>query len=274
MEINIKIDIVDEEIPIHDDNKQMIIDKFIKNIKGKEIIIENSTHCGSEGHWLEIQMEISHNSNNEPDILGYEMKKNSSKITFGDFSASEYLFSKKKENIENINNWERNENKITRTEFIKYFGTPNPSKNNRYSWSGSCVPTYGTWNYCGQMLIFNDYLDLCVYYSFKNDTREEKQTYPNFIQNKIIIAIWKKNKLEQHINKKFNKKGFFICKKINNKYEKICFGKPFDFNYFVNNIKNKNIIFDSGMYEGNSRNYSQFRSLAKNFCNILITEEY
>ena len=48
MEINIKIDIVDEEIPIHDDNKQMIIDKFIKNIKGKEIIIENSTHCGSE----------------------------------------------------------------------------------------------------------------------------------------------------------------------------------------------------------------------------------
>ena len=41
-------------------------------------------------------MEISHNSNNEPDILGYEMKKNSSKITFGDFSASEYLFSKKK----------------------------------------------------------------------------------------------------------------------------------------------------------------------------------
>ena len=108
----------------------------------------------------------------------------------------------------------------------------------------------------------------------QNLNRKLKQTYPNFIQNKIIIAIWKKNKLEQHINKKFNKKGFFICKKINNKYEKICFGKPFDFNYFVNNIKNKNIIFDSGMYEGNSRNYSQFRSLAKNFWNILITEEY
>ena len=48
----------------------------------------------------------------------------------------------------------------------------------------------------------------------------------------------------------------------------------FDFNYFVDNIKNKNIIFDSGMYEGNSRNYSQFRSSANNFWNILITEEY
>ena len=35
-----------------------------------------------------------------------------------------------------------------------------------------------------------------------------------------------------------------------------------------------NIIFDSGMYQGNSRNYSQFRSSANNFWNILITEEY
>jgi len=28
------------------------------------------------------------------------------------------------------------------------------------------------------------------------------------------------------------------------------------------------------MYQGNSRNYSQFRSSANNFWNILITEEY
>jgi hypothetical protein len=257
-----------------EDNKQIIIDKFMKNVKGKQILIESNKHCGSEGYWLETQMGIVHNSNNEPDILGYEMKKNSSKITFGDFSASEYLFSKKKEIIENINNWEKGKNNITREDYIKYFGTPNPLKNNRYSWSGSCVPTYGTWNYCGQMLKFNDNLDLCVYYSFKNDTREEKNSFPIFIQNDIIIAIWEKNKLEQHINKKFNKKGFFICKKINTTYEKICFGKPFDFNYFVDNIKNKNIIFDSGMYQGNSRNYSQFRSLANNFWNNLIIEEY
>jgi hypothetical protein len=244
------------------------------NVKGKPILIENTKHCGSEGHWLETQFGISHNAKNEPDLLGYEMKKNSSKITFGDFSASEYLFSKKKDIIENMNNWEKGKNNITREDYIKYFGTPNPLKNNRYSWSGSCVPTYGIWNHCGQMLNFNDSLDLCVYYSFENDIREDKNSYPKFIQNNIIIAIWEKNKLEQHINKKFNKKGFFICKKINDTYEKICFGKPFDFNYFVDNIKNKNIIFDSGMYQGNSRNYSQFRSSANNFWNILITEEY
>ena len=73
------------------------------NVKGKLFLFKNSLHCGSEGHWLETQMGIIHNSKNEPDILGYEMKKNSSKITIGDFSASEYLFSTKKDNIENIN---------------------------------------------------------------------------------------------------------------------------------------------------------------------------
>lgn len=259
------------------ENKQIIIDTFMKNVKGKKIIITTTNHCGQEGHWLETQMGIQHNNKNTPDILGYEMKKYSpSKITFGDFSASEYLFSKSKDIIEKLNHWEKNKNNITSIEFVKYFGTPNPLKNNRYSWSGKCVPIYGTWNECGQMMKFNEQLDLCVFYSFEKDTRENKQMYPSFIQDDIIIAIWLKPKLEQHINNKFNNKGFFICKKENqtNTYEKICFGKPFDFNYFVENVKNKNIIFDSGKYEGNSRNYSQFRSSSTQFWNMLIYEEY
>jgi hypothetical protein len=255
-------------------NKLFIINKFRTNVKSKEIFIENNLHCGSEGYWLETQMEIIHNGKNEPDILGYEMKKYCSKITFGDFSASEYLFSKNREIIEKINNWKKNENIIVRSDFIKYFGTSKQSKNNRYSWSGKCVPTYNIWNFCGQMIKFNDNLDLCIYYSFNKDTRDDKYSYPKFLQNNIIIVIWKKEKLEQHINNKFNKNGFFICKKINKKYEKIYFGKPFDFNCFVDNIKNKNIIFDSGMYDGNSRNYSHFRSLTSNFWNNLIIEEY
>jgi hypothetical protein len=32
-----------------ENNKKIIIDKFIKNIKGKEILIKNNSHCGSEG---------------------------------------------------------------------------------------------------------------------------------------------------------------------------------------------------------------------------------
>ena len=54
---------------------QKIIDLFMSNVKDKEIIFLNK-HCGSEGHWLEEQMGIKRNSKNEPDIFGYEMKKN------------------------------------------------------------------------------------------------------------------------------------------------------------------------------------------------------
>jgi hypothetical protein len=78
--------------------------------------------------------------------------------------------------------------------------------------------------------------------------------------------------MKLHIENKFNVNGFFICKKVGDRYEKICFGKPFDYNYFIECIKNKKIIFDSGMYEGNTRNYSQFR--ATHFWDELITEEF
>jgi hypothetical protein len=77
--------------------KELILDRFNSHIKGKIYETENSNikHCGKEGHWLEKQMNLDHNNRNEPDLYGYEMKKESPKITFGDFSASEYLFSKK-----------------------------------------------------------------------------------------------------------------------------------------------------------------------------------
>jgi hypothetical protein len=245
-------------------SKEKIIQLFMTNVKGKEIKIMRKN-----------QMKIKHNCKSEPDIFGYEMKKNAKKITFGDISANEYLFSKNKQTIEKLNNWNENEHTITRNEFIKYFGKSNPKKNNRYSWSGSCVPNYGVWNDFGQILLFDDNSNLFIKYSFEKDTRSCKIDYPIFLhKNDIIIAMWKCEKLEKHINIKYNNKGFFICKKNDDKYDKICFGKPFDYNYFVDNIKKRNIIFDSGMYVGNNRNYSHFRSLANNFWFKLIVEEY
>lgn len=80
---------------IIDNDKQNIINLFFKNVKGIDVILESNNHCGREGHWLEKKMDIKHNNKNEPDLYGYEMKKNSSKISFGDFSASEYIFSSK-----------------------------------------------------------------------------------------------------------------------------------------------------------------------------------
>jgi hypothetical protein len=258
-------------------DKQQIITLFNNYIKGVEICVDdqNKNHCGKEGHWLETKMGIKHNSNNEADINGYEMKKSSNKTSLGDFSASEYAYSgKNKRNyINHHNNWTDEEVKLSRTDYIRCFGNPNPNKNNRYSWSGSCVPRYNIWNANGQNLTVLENNDIVIYYSFSNDTRDVKVNFPDFLKNgNIIIAIWKSEKMKPHIDKKFNHNGFFICKKIDNKYENICFGKSFNFEYFIECIKNKKIIFDSGMYEGNSRNYSHFRG--SQFWNDLITEEY
>ena len=84
--------------------------------------------------------------------------------------------------------------------------------------------------------------------------------------------------MKRLVNNKFNQNGFFICKKDNNGiYNKICFGKPFNFELFIKNIKLHNIIFDSGMYYDNiklnNRLYQQWRS-NNNFWNKLIIEEF
>ena len=82
------------------------------------------------------------------------------------------------------------------------------------------------------------------------------------------------DKSEKHILRKFGVKGFYICKKNKeNVYYKICFGKAFDFQFFKTSLENKKIILDSGMYQGNSRNYSQFRA-DKSLWYGLITDEH
>ena len=251
-----------------------IIDTFNKNVKNVKICLGayHSKHSGKEGHWLEKKMGIVHNAKNEPDLLGYEMKKSSSKITLGDFSAAEYAFSAKRKLINAYNNWTDNV-VMSRTNFIKFFGNPNPLKSNRYSWSGTCVPRYNEWSANGQMLTILDTVDIVIYYSFSKDKRH-RDDLPEFLKHDdIVIAVWTIAKLTKNINSKFNVNGFFLCKKIGRKFQKICFGKPFGVDYFIQCIKNGKIIFYSGMYDGNSRNYSQFRG-NKTFWDELVIAEY
>ncbi len=273
-----KIKIKDIELKQIDKNKLDIIELFRKNIKGKKIELQNynNKHCGKEGYWLETRMNINHNSRNEPDINGYEMKKYSKKITFGDYSASEYLFSKDKKYINKKNEWEYNLINITKDQFIKFFGTQKPLKNNRYSWSGNCIPTYNNFNTCGQKLTITDENDICIYYSYSEDKRDDiKIKFPYYLKkDNILIVVWKNEKMREHINKKFNNKGFFIIKKKEHTYNKICFGKKFDYECFIDGIKKQNIIFDSGLHLGNNRNYSHFRSSSNKFWDELIIEEY
>jgi len=260
------------------DDRQKIINLFRTNVKNKKLDTtqSNKSHDGKEGHALEKLMNIKHNANNLPDLYGYEMKKDANKITFGDFTASEYLFSNSKDTINKINGWNNNQVKLSRIDFIKTFGTKNVDKNNRYAWSGSCIPKYNIFNYNGTIFKFNEKNDLCIYYSYDKDTRKEKNTFQEFLKkNDVLIVIWLKDKLMNHVNKKFNDKGFFICSKNKktNLYDKIGFGKPFSFDFFVENFKTGKIFFDSGMYNGNDRNYSQFRANS-NFWHELITEEF
>lgn len=267
---------IDNENLIEEDltDKQKIIERFNKNIKNNKIDISNlnANHDGKEGHVLEKLMGIKHNADNLPDLYGYEMKKDSAKITFGDFSALEYAFSDNKKYINKENNWENI--KMTRDEFIEVFGDKNTDKDDRPSWSGACIPKYNKYNNCGQIFKINENNDLCIYYSELEDKR--KKNIPDYLKGSPkLIAIWTNDKLKNNINNKFNNKGFFICMK-NKKtklYEKIGFGKPFNFEFFIEKFKTNEIFFDSGMHKGNNRNYSQFRA-NNNFWHKLIIEEY
>lgn len=133
---------------------------------------------------------------------------------------------------------------------------------------------YNTWNSNGQILRVVENGDIIVYYSFSNDTRKIKMNFPRFLQNdNIAIALCRSERMRLLVENKFNEKGFFICKKVGSTYEKNFFGKPFNFEYFIQSIKNKEIVFNSGMYFGNSRNYSKFKA-SWFFWKRLITEEY
>lgn len=253
--------------------KDKIIKLFQHNVKGKSYVKSEKENDGSEGHWLEKLMGLIPNSKNLPDIGGYEMKKNSPIISFGDWSASEYLFSQKHPTLNTLNN----ENiTMTKEEYIKYFGNKNNKKDNRYSWSGSCVPKYDKWNNCGQILEIHDG-NIFAVYSYDHDERINKIA-DKFKNKKIYMAVWTAQKMKKCVNDKFNQKGFFICKKNkDNIYDKICFGQPISFELFIEQIKNQNIYFDSGMYfdgnKSNNRLYSHWRAGNK-FWKDLIIEEH
>ncbi|MCK5902177.1 MAG: LlaMI family restriction endonuclease [Cocleimonas sp.] len=72
-------------------NKRQLLTSFKDNLQGKKSNTPSSNprHDGKEGHWLERQMGIIPNENNDADIFGFEMKKQTkAKTTFGDWTAN------------------------------------------------------------------------------------------------------------------------------------------------------------------------------------------
>lgn len=248
-----------------DKNILKIVEIFVNNVLGKKSEVEevNQSHDGKDGHWLETQMGIDHNRKNEPDILGYEMKnKTGSKTTFGDWSADYYLF-------------KDSQYKISRDNFITIFGKKNEKKKGRFSWSGEPIPKINKYSTYGQILEVDEHENVIIKYSYSEDQRINKDTLipKNLRKNSITIAKWEKNTLKKRVENKFNVKGWFICEKNpDGYYNRIVFGPPITWNMWINDVKKGLIFFDSGMYVGNNRPYSQWRANNKYWQEKLYTD--
>ena len=259
-----------------DNGKERILQLFMQKVYGHSPVLGsyNSRHAGSAGHWLEKKLGKEPDASNESDFWGYECKNHttSGKTTWGDWSANEYIFDK------------GNKYNLNRNSFFKIFGKPNIKKN-RYSWSGEPVPTIPhKISSFGQLMTIDESLNIKISYDFSKDNRNNKyEIIPDeFRLNNLILAKWygyeknnesNKTALETKINKKFNQKGWFKCVMKNNVYKKIVFGKSMNFISWMKYLSSGDIFFDSGMYQGNDRPYSMWRS-NNDFWEKLITEVF
>ena len=249
-----------------DNDKSKIIALFNNNVRGKKADISNanSKHDGKEGHWLERQMGIAANADNQPDIFGYEMKNaTKSKTTFGDWSANYYIF---KDTTVNI----------SRDEFLQLFGKPNQSKDGRCSWSGEPCPNVEAYNRFGQILKIDEVGNIVAIYSYSEDKRQNKTEImlEKFQIETIVLVRWDADSLKQKLERKFNQKGWFKCEKSKDgAYQSIHFGEPINYENWLELVKKGIVFFDSGMYQTNARNYSQWRA-NNSLWESLITSSY
>jgi hypothetical protein len=252
-----------------DVEKQEIIKRFDENVRGKKTgkMTTNIGHDGKDGHWLEQQMGIKANASNSPDLFGYEMKNDTtSKTTFGDWSADYYIY-KNRRNPHGL---------ISRREFLEIFGKPNPDKKGRCSWSGEPCPKINTTNSFGQKLIVDSDNNIRAIYDFSKDIRLNKSQVvpPDMQKDNLTLAKWDVASISAKLEDKFNQKGWFKClKDKQGVYVQIAFGKPIYFEEWIKWVKTGEVFFDSGMFQGNSRNYSQWRA-NNSFWDNLIYERY
>ena len=226
---------------------------FEKNVKGliPDLKDFNLNHDGAEGDWLTKKMGLSVNGNNEPDFMGFEMKKDSrGKTTFGDWSPDEALY--KTPNRE-----------LHREKFLELFGSPNVDKGGRYSWSGSVFPKVGKCNNYGQKLdVDRENNILAIYIHENNFVASSKTQMPQrYTSGEIVLAKWGHKTLRRKVESKFNQRGWFRCLK-NNKgaYDRLQFGGPINFENFIHLFKNGTVYLDCGMHQGNNRPYMNFRA--------------
>ena len=244
-------------------SKEIIIGLFMTNVYGKKTPQVVTSHDGIDGHWLEKQMECKPNGKNEPDIEGFEMKNTTkSKITFVDKQTTAKFFEGKKFTTRD---------KKTKQDYWNTFARTNSQDIRIGGWK------LDEYDIDGQCLKIDDNNNINVIYNYHYDKRsDKKERVPEYYKNEKdnIIATWSKKDLEKCINNKWNQEGFFICQKdkITGIYNKICFGNPITFEYWIDQVKKKQIIYD-----GYSTIFGRWRGVfraSNSWWNQHITEEY
>ena len=90
----------------------------------------------------------------------------------------------------------------------------------------------------------------------------------------MVLAKWYRASIKKKLEDKFNQQGWFTCKMNKSRiYSSIHFGNPMNFESWIELLEKGIVFFDSGMYQGNSRNYSQWRASTA-FWDSLIIESY
>ncbi len=257
--------------------KNEIIKRFNEKVKGKiPTLTREDGFDGEAGHWLEKQMEITHNADNKPDLFGYEMKNEttSGNISFGDWTPDEYIFQHGRPKKHHDTNKNFN---ITKNEFCEIFGKSNPDKGDRYSWSGiPCPRYYNQVNTYGQIIKIDTNNDIIITYSYSLDSRVNKETIipTKMKQDNLVLARWEEQSIKKKLEDKFNQEGWFTCTtNLRGEYDCISFGAPMNYTTWLDLFKRKLVFFDSGMKQNESRNYSIWRSNTKNW-HDLITDSH
>jgi len=93
-------------------------------------------------------------------------------------------------------------------------------------------------------------------------------------QEHLVLARWDYEWMKAKLEDKFNQKGWFKCLK-NDKgvYSEIVFGAPITYKNWLIGVQKGLIFFDSGMYQTNIRNYSQWRA-NNDYWNSLIIDSH
>lgn len=242
-----------DALPQREAVKYQIQERFDRHVLNRVPNLKrySAGHDGAEGDWLTYAMGLHPNSNNAPDLLGFEMKKDSrGKTTFGDWSPDSSLYKAPNQQIE-------------REDFIELFGMPNPKKKNRSSWSGSVFPKVGQTNFAGQIIEVDEKEDVFITYTPANDTRSQKseiiRRFPK--RTTIELARWDASSLKEKVENKFGVFGWFRClKDKRGRYQSLQFGPPLQYGTFLELFQRGEIFIDCGMHQENKRPYMMWRA--------------